>query len=101
MTINRHSSHRRRELLELRSALIARLERSIVLAAGPLLLSRTNTTCVVWRRSTRTGRPVIVSVWHNYYPAMRSMQRAANVAARAKYWEVRNHHQQGDLPWQK
>lgn len=89
MTLNRRF---RRDCLRLRADCIARMERSIVLAAGKLMLSRTSTTCVVWRRSTRTGRPIVVSVWHNYQPAMRSMQRAANVAARARYWEVRHAH---------
>ena len=89
MTLNR----RKRFLYnQLRAESQARLERSIVLAAGQLLLSRTSTTCVVWRRSTRTGRPIVVSVWHNYYPAVRSMQRAVNVAARARYWEASHAH---------
>lgn len=83
---------RRRELLVLRAALIARLEHSIVQSAGKLLLSRGSGTCVIWKRSERTGRPLVVSVWHNYQPAMLSLSRAANVQARAKYWEKHHAH---------
>lgn len=82
----------RRDCIRLRAESFARLEYSIVLSIGKIFLSRLGPCLFVWRRSECTGRPRLLSTWEHYQPAMRSMQRAANVAARAKYWEVRHAH---------